>query len=197
MALWRGPKPLDTLAGLDALGGLMNRTRLAALVIAVSAALSGAPASLPSSDSAAAAAQHANGVAERIQFLNGALSGAEAERIWEAVDRYSAKYELAPDLVLGVLEVESHARVGARSSKGALGLMQVMPHMASALDLAGNHTTIESNIEAGCLILAHNIRRLGEEDGVSAYFWGSDIRGVSYLNRVTSARQAYRRILAP
>jgi soluble lytic murein transglycosylase-like protein len=175
----------------------MSRIRLAALTLAVSAALSGAPVRLPAPDSADVAAQRADGVAERIRFLNGALSGAEAQRIWEAVDRYSARYELAPDLVLGVLEVESHARVGARSSKGALGLMQVMPHMASALDLAGNHTTIESNIEAGCLILAHNIRRLGEEDGVSAYFWGSDIRGVSYLNRVTSAREAYRRILAP
>jgi soluble lytic murein transglycosylase-like protein len=175
----------------------MSRIRLAALTLAVSAALSGAPARLPAPDSAHVAAQRADGVTERIRSLNGALSGAEAQRIWEAVDRYSAKYELAPDLVLGVLEVESHARVGARSSKGALGLMQVMPHMASALDLAGNHTTIESNIEAGCLILAHNIRRLGEEDGVSAYFWGSDIRGISYLNRVTSAREAYSRILAP
>lgn len=175
----------------------MSRTRLAALVVAVMAALSGAPASLPAPDSATAATRRADAVTARIRSLNGSLSGAEAERIWEAVDRYSAKYALAPDLVLGVLEVESHAHVGARSSKGALGLMQVMPHMASALDMAGNHTTIESNIEAGCLILAHNIRRLGEEDGVSAYFWGSDIRGVSYLNRVTAARQAYRRILAP
>jgi soluble lytic murein transglycosylase-like protein len=141
-------------------------------------------------------AQRAAAVTQRIQTLNRTLSGAEAERIWQAVERYSAKYELAPDLVLAVLEVESHARVGARSPKGALGLMQVMPHMASALDLAGNHTTIESNVEAGCLILAHNIRRLGEQDGVSAYFWGSEIRGVSYLNRVTAAREAYRRLLA-
>jgi soluble lytic murein transglycosylase-like protein len=143
------------------------------------------------------AAHRADGVTARIRSLNRSLSNAEARRIWRAVDRYSAEYELAPDLVLGVLEVESGARVGARSSKGALGLMQVMPHMASALALAGNHTTIESNIEAGCLILAHNIRRLGEEDGVSAYFWGSEIRGVGYLNRVSSAREAYRRILAP
>ena len=72
--------------------------------------------------------------------------------------------------------------------------MQVMPHMASALDLAGNHTTIESNVEAGCLILAHNIRRLGEQDGVSAYFWGSEIRGVSYLHRVLEKHASVRRL---
>lgn len=175
----------------------MSRLRLAALVITISAALSGAPGSQPAPDPADVAAQRAGAVTERILTLNRALSEAEGRRIWRAVERYSAEYQLPPDLVLAILEVESHARVGARSPKGALGLMQVMPHMASALDMAGNHTTIESNIEAGCLILAHNIRRLGEEDGVSAYFWGSDIRGVSYLNRVTSARAAYRRILAP
>ena len=71
--------------------------------------------------------------------------------------------------------------------------MQVMPHMASGMRIAGNLTTIESNIEAGCWILAGNIRRLGEADGISAYFWGSDIRGVAYLERVRAARAAVRR----
>jgi len=128
--------------------------------------------------------------------LNPALSPPLAERIAGAVMRFSAKYGLAPDLVMAVMEVESAARLGARSPKGALGLMQVMPHMASAVGVAGNHTAVESNLEAACLILAHNIRRLGEADGVSAYFWGSDIRGVSYLNRVRRAREHYRRLLA-
>jgi len=48
-------------------------------------------------------------------------------------------------------------------------------------------------VEAGCWILADNIRRLGEDDGISAYFWGSEIRGVAYLDRVRAARAALRR----
>ena len=36
--------------------------------------------------------------------------------------------------------------------------------------------------------IGDNIRRLGEDDGISAYFWGSDIRGVAYLARVKQAR---------
>ena len=56
--------------------------------------------------------------------------------------------------------------------------------------LAGNLATIESNIEGGCFLLADNIRRLGEEDGISAYFWGSDIRGLAYLARVRATREA-------
>ena len=93
-----------------------------------------------------------------------------------------------------VVIVESHARPWAVSRKGAVGLMQVMPHMVGGMQLAGNLTTIESNIEAGCAILADNIRRLGEDDGISAYFWGSEIRGVAYLDRVREARATIRRL---
>jgi hypothetical protein len=64
--------------------------------------------------------------------------------------------------------------------------------MAAKLDLSGSLAAIETNIEAGCWILADNIRRLGEEDGISAYFWGSDIRSVVYLNRVKKARAVVR-----
>jgi hypothetical protein len=76
-----------------------------------------------------------------------------------------------------------------------MGLMQVMPYVARPMGMAGNFATIESNVEAGCFILASNIDRLGEEDGISAYFWGSDIRGVAYLDRVRAARAEVRRQL--
>ena len=92
-----------------------------------------------------------------------------------------------------VLVVESGARPWAVSPKGARGLMQVMPYMLQPMGMVGNLSTIETNVEAGCIILADNIRRLGEEDGISAYFWGSDIRGVSYLNRVRAARDRLQR----
>ena len=95
--------------------------------------------------------------------------------------RYSAKYELDPELVTAVILVESSALPSARSPKGAMGLMQVMPAMLEPLRLVGNFTTVESNIEAGCLILADNIRRMGEADGILAYFWGPNIRGDAYL----------------
>jgi hypothetical protein len=70
--------------------------------------------------------------------------------------------------------------------------MQVMPYMAEGLPLAGNLSTIESNVEAGCFILADNIRRLGEENGISSYFWGRNIRGVAYLEKVEQARARVR-----
>ena len=49
-----------------------------------------------------------------------------------------------------------------------------------------------SALEAGCQILSHNIQRLGTEEGISAYFWGSTIRGVAYLEKVIAARERLR-----
>ncbi len=135
------------------------------------------------------------GIGAAARFLeqaNPALSPSDVRRTSVAIVRNSRKYGLDPILVTQVLWVESGARPWVRSPLGAIGLMQVMPHMAEPLGLAGSLASIESNIEAGCLILSDNIRRLGEEDGISAYFWGSDIRGVLYLERVKSARAAVR-----
>jgi hypothetical protein len=175
----------------------VNRRWVAAGLLAASMSLSGGPIGVSDSISATASEpSHRDVVAQRMLQLNPRLTPAQIERIWGAVERYSDKYELERELVLAVMEVESGIRVAARSPKGALGLMQVMPHMAARLDLAGSHTTIEGNIEAGCLILAHNIDRLGENNGISAYFWGSEIRSVSYLNRIQTARSRYRRLLA-
>ena len=129
-------------------------------------------------------------VAAELHAMNPVLSDRQLARIATAVVKYSAKYQLDPALVIAVIKRESTARPWVRSPKGAIGLMQVMPHMMGALDVAGTLTSIESNIEAGCMILADNIRRLGEHRGISSYFWGNQIRGVSYLRQVQEARAA-------
>jgi len=120
------------------------------------------------------------------------LSVEEQRRVIEAVLRSSRRYGLDPFLVIAVLLVESDARPWAMSGKGAIGLMQVMPYMAEEMPLAGNLTTIESNVDAGCFILADNIRRLGEAKGISSYFWGRRIRGVAYLEKVQETRARVR-----
>jgi hypothetical protein len=124
--------------------------------------------------------------------VNPQLTPRDRGRIAAAIDRYSEQYRLDEDLVIAVMLVESDARPWAHSEAGAVGLMQVMPHMMRPMGLAGNAATIESNIEAGCFILSNNIRRLGIEQGISAYFWGSNIRGVAYLEKVLQASERVR-----
>ena len=178
----------------------MGRTRVVALIALATLLVSGARDERVEQPVAAASlvtspAPMDFDAAQLMRFLeraNAALSPNQIERIAAAVIRYSAKYGLDPILVTQVLWVESGARPWVRSPLGAVGLMQVMPHMAEKLELAGNLASIDTNIEAGCWILADNIRRLGEEDGISAYFWGSDIRSVVYLDRVRKARAAVR-----
>jgi len=158
-----------------------------------------APAPLPAVDAGPpaeiAAPMDAAAVGRIVGSWNESLSTVERERIGDAVIGCQERYGLDPTLITAMIWVESRGRPWARSPKGALGLMQVMPYMAEPLGLAGNFTTIESNVEAGCRILADNIERLGEADGVSAYFWGSNIRSAGYLNRVRAARDRVRREL--
>jgi soluble lytic murein transglycosylase-like protein len=180
--------------------------RRAWLLVALAAGLAldasaPAPALLPDVSAAPAAVSGpargpgaAQRIAEVLRRANPTLSQSEIFRIAEAVVRYGAKYDLPHDLVGAILLVESGARPWAVSPKGARGLMQVMPYMVRPLGMVGNLSTIETNIEAGCIILADNIRRLGESDGVSAYFWGSDIRDDGYLARVRAARAKLRHL---
>jgi len=130
----------------------------------------------------------ADAIGEIVATVNPNLSTTERHRIGSAILRSSGDNALDPQLVTAIILVESGARPWALSAKGAVGLMQVMPHRPEARILAGNLTTIESNVAAGCSILADDIRRMGEDDGISAYFWGSDIRGAAYLDRVRAAQ---------
>ena len=88
--------------------------------------------SVPSVEFGAAAA------ARFLERANPALSPTDVRRISTSVIRYSAKYGLDPLLVTQILWVESGARPWVRSSLGAVGLMQVMPHMAEPLGLSGS-----------------------------------------------------------
>lgn len=118
-----------------------------------------------------------------------------SDRIAASIARCGREQSLAPDLVLAVLMQESSARPGAHSPKGAIGLMQVMPHMFEVLALPGSAAHVEANIEAGCTLLADNIRRLGEERGISTYCWGNNVGNDRYLRGVQKLRRDLRPFL--
>jgi len=124
-------------------------------------------------------------LAAKAPRVNSQLSG----RIAASIARCGREQSLAPDLVLAVLMQESSARPGAHSPKGAIGLMQVMPHMYEVLALPGSAAHVEANIEAGCRLLADNIRRLGEERGISTYCWGNNVGNDRYLRGVQKMRR--------
>jgi len=63
---------------------------------------------------------------------------------------------LDPQLVLGVIEVESGFRKYAVSSAGARGYMQVMPFWVQLVGRAGDNLfRLRTNLRYGCVVLRH------------------------------------------
>ena len=97
-----------------------------------------------------------------------AMSARLARRIPDRVVReellvtvhYEAKRAgLDPQLVLGLIQVESAFRKYAVSSAGARGFMQVMPFWIKAIGGGAEHNLfhLRTNLRFGCVILRHYI----------------------------------------
>lgn len=78
--------------------------------------------------------------------------------ILQAVHYEATRAELAPELVLAVIDIESRFDRFAISKAGALGLMQIMPFWLKELDEPeANLFEITTNLRFGCTILKHYI----------------------------------------
>ena len=97
-------------------------------------------------------------------------STAFSETYDKLITQHAEARGLRPDLVRAVVQVESGYNPRAVSSKGALGLMQLMPSTAADL---GVHSPFdpEENIRGGTLYLRQLLDRFGgsEELALAAY----------------------------
>jgi soluble lytic murein transglycosylase-like protein len=76
------------------------------------------------------------------------------------VDDAALREDLEPDLLRSVIRQESAARPCAVSSKGAMGLMQLMP--ATAVELGvGNAFDPKENVDAGARLLKQLLKMYG------------------------------------
>jgi soluble lytic murein transglycosylase-like protein len=86
----------------------------------------------------------------------------------EIIDRVAADHGVDPRLVRAVIQVESAWQPGARSPKGAMGLMQLMPGTARMLSVANPYDPT-SNIEAGVRHLKGLLARFDVSLALAAY----------------------------
>jgi soluble lytic murein transglycosylase-like protein len=122
----------------------------------------------------------------------------------ELIRSASGRYSIDPDLIRAVIKTESDFNATARSNKGAMGLMQLMPETARLHDVVNAYDPID-NIEGGVrhlkLLLGHYQGNL--ELSLAAYNAG--IKAVEkfggippfaetkeYVRRVLQRYQAYR-----
>lgn len=116
----------------------------------------------------------------------------EAETIARWVYLYSVRFELSPELVLGVIAVESQFDHFAISNVGARGLMQVMPFWKQELGSSDDNLfEIETNIRYGCAIIGHYLKRYKRLDRALAAYNGS-LGKSKYPNKVFAQMRKFK-----
>jgi len=103
---------------------------------------------------------------------------------WDIIEPLSERYDIDPLLVLSVIREESRFDPGARSTAGALGLMQLMPGTARRfgstlkvkLKNSDDISEVKNNIRIGVCYLSHLIKEFGSYAyAIAAYNAGEDI----------------------
>ena len=108
--------------------------------------------------------------APAIRATRPVASRAASERFEPLVQEHAARHALRPDLVRAVIQVESGFNPRARSPKGAMGLMQLMPATAQDLGVRDAYDPDE-NIRGGATYLRRLLDRYDgdEELALAAY----------------------------
>jgi soluble lytic murein transglycosylase len=143
------------------------------------------------------------------------------ERLWyplryeQIVRGHARHYDLDPDLLAAVIYQESKFEADARSSSGAIGLMQLLPDTAKGIALHTGGTAFrvqdlydpEINVRYGAWYLSHLLQKYGDErTALAAYNAGQDNvdrwrrsgRGIqfsetrAYVDRVEELKTIYR-----
>ena len=99
------------------------------------------------------------------------------------VHRAATRADLQPEIVLALIEVESHFDPYAVSRVGAQGLMQIMPFWKKEIGRPNdNLTDTDTNLRYGCTILKHYLNRekgrladaLARYNGSYGQYWYSE-----------------------
>jgi soluble lytic murein transglycosylase len=134
----------------------------------------------------------------------------------QIVRGHARNYDLDPALLAAVIYQESKFKAGAKSTSGAIGLMQLLPDTAKgiALHTGGTQFRVEDlynpeiNVRYGAWYLHHLMQKYGDErTALAAYNAGQDNvdgwrqagEGIqfaetrAYVDRVEKLKRIYRR----
>jgi len=144
------------------------------------------------------------------------------ERVWyplryeQIVRGHARNYDLDPALLAAVIYQESKFKANARSSSGAVGLMQLLPATAQGIAVHTGGTQFrtsdlydpEINVRYGSWYLRHLLEKYGDERTALAAYnagqdnvdrWRASGSGIqfaetrAYVKRVEELKDSYRR----
>jgi peptidoglycan lytic transglycosylase len=144
------------------------------------------------------------------------------ERLWyplryeQIVRGHARNYQLDPALLAAVIYQESKFKADARSTSGAIGLMQLLPATAQGIAVHTGGTRFrtsdlynpEINVRYGAWYLRHLLQKYGDERTALAAYnagqdnvdrWRADGAGIrfgetrAYVKRVEELKGIYRR----
>jgi len=123
-------------------------------------------------------------------------SGVDARPFADLIETVSLKHGVDPALVHAVVQVESNYEPKAVSSKGARGLMQVMPSTAADFGVR-NLFDPQANLEAGVQYLKFLLTRFNLSQALAAYNAGpAVVRKYRGIPPVPETQQYVKRVLA-
>jgi len=120
------------------------------------------------------------------------------ERVYdELIDKYGKKYDIDTDFIRAIIKQESSFNPNAKSSAGAMGLMQLMPETAKSYGVSDPYNP-EQNIDAGVRMLKDLSKQFnGEKEMIlAAYNWGSgNLTKYGYEKRPKETRNYIEKVM--
>jgi soluble lytic murein transglycosylase-like protein len=108
------------------------------------------------------------GATSTVRATRGSGEGVRSSQWDDVIDYRAREHGIRPDLVRAVIQVESAFNPRARSNKGAMGLMQLMPATARQYGIRNPYDPA-SNIEAGIKHLKSLLERFPLTLALAAY----------------------------
>jgi len=137
-------------------------------------------------------AQAVDWLAYQSKNLQQKLPNESIRRNWLRLVHYEAtRFNLDPDLVLALIEIESGFNRFALSQVGASGLMQVMPFWKGLIGQDGDSLfDVHTNLRYGCIILKHYLETENYDVARGLARYNGSLGDSTYANLVMNRWQA-------